>query len=69
VYYFDEKPLYQQIKEIRAAYPNMSYNEAKSKCIIAPRYKRGNSARPRLQGSSEVARRQRQVTKGFIKVN
>lgn len=68
-YYYDEKPLYQQIKELRAAYPNMSYNEAKAKCIVTPRYKRGNAARPRLQGNSEVARRQRQVAKGFIKVN
>lgn len=69
MYYFKEKPLYQQIKEIRAANPTMSYNEAKSKCIVTPRYKRGNAARPRLQGNSEVARRQRQVAKGFIKVN
>jgi len=68
-YYYDEKPLYQQIKELRAAYPNMSYTEAKAKCIVTPRIKRSNAARPRLKGDSEVARRQRQVAKGLIKVN
>jgi hypothetical protein len=67
--YYNEKPVYQQVKEILAANPKLSRKEALSMVTRGNQWDRSNRARPRLQGSSEVARRQRQVAKGFIKVN
>lgn len=67
--YYSEKPVYQQVKEILAANPKLTRKEALSMVTRGDQWDRSNRVRPRMQGSSEIARRQRQVAKGFIKVN
>lgn len=67
--YWDEKPVYQQVKEIMAENPKMSRKEATMLAARPSLEKRTNPARPRMQGRSEIVRRKTQVAKGVIKVN
>ena len=67
--YYKHKPVYQQIKEIRAKQPKLSYKEALSMVTRGDKWDRSNAVRPRLQGRNEITRRQMQIAKGLIKVN
>lgn len=67
--YWNEPPVYQQVKEIMASNPKMSRKEATMLAARPSLEKRTNPARPRMQGRSEIARRKTQVAKGIIRVN
>ena len=67
--YYKHKPVYQQLKEIRADQPKLSYKEALSMATRGDKWDRSNVVRPRLQGRNEITRRQMQIAKGLIKVN
>lgn len=67
--YWDYKPLYQQIKEIIAENPALTYTKAKALCVRPGLGERTNPWRPRLAGTQELARRKSQIERGFIKAS
>lgn len=67
--YYSEKPIYQQVKKILAENPKLSRKEALSMVTRGDAWSRSNAVRPHFKGDGEVARRKRQIAKGFIKVN
>lgn len=67
--YWDYKSLYQRIKDLMAGDSKLTLKQETSMCTRRSLRERTNPPRKRFSGATEVARRQRQVAKGFVKVN